>query len=85
MLWRGNSRDHAVERQLTAITGAAIPYRRNQARPLSYSQGIHRCLGVTLGGTEITTLLPVLLGALGPWRFADSPVSANPARPSAAS
>jgi len=50
--------------------------RRSGARPLSYSQGVHRCLGVTLGGTEITTLLPVLLGglgALGSWRFADSP------------
>ncbi len=46
---------------------------RNGTRPLSYSQGIHRCLGVTLGGTEIATLLPMLLGALGSWRFADSP------------
>ncbi len=47
---------------------------RSGARPLSYSQGVHRCLGATLGGTEITALLPVLLGALGSWRFADSPV-----------
>jgi cytochrome P450 len=47
--------------------------RRNGARPLSYSQGVHRCVGATLGGTEITTLLPVLIKALGSWRFADSP------------
>jgi cytochrome P450 len=47
--------------------------RRSGARPLSYSQGVHRCLGAALAATEITTLLPVLLGALGSWRFADSP------------
>jgi cytochrome P450 len=47
--------------------------RRSGARPLSYSQGVHRCLGAALGATEITTLLPALLGTLRSWRFADSP------------
>jgi cytochrome P450 len=47
--------------------------RRSGPRLLSYSQGVHRCLGAALGATEIAALLPALLGALGTWSFAGPP------------
>jgi cytochrome P450 len=49
-------------------------FRRTGTGALSYGQGIHRCLGSAMATMQVASLLPVLVRALPPWRFAEPPV-----------